>query len=114
MGFFNGSAEAVDGAGGVGFGAIVCWLHFANSSSLNRILSVFVLHLWDKLGGGPPHSFRSLFHRLRADRLCHMLRPASRKKTSAAPQSRGVSSILQMSPERASSTSADNDKGVLR
>ena len=33
MSFFDGSAEAVDGAGGVDFGAFGCVLHFANSSS---------------------------------------------------------------------------------
>lgn len=106
MGLFNGSADAVEGAG-IGLGAFLCVEDFAISSSLNRTLPILILilHLWDKLGRGAPHSVRSLSLRLRADQLCHMLRPASTKKSSTAPQSRGV---------RVSSTSANNDKGLLR
>jgi hypothetical protein len=92
----------VAGAGGVAFGRISGIFCFANPGSLNRILPIVVLvlvlvrRLWSKLGGGLPHSILSMSHRLYGDRLCHILHPASKKKNIAAPQSRGVSSTLQM------------------
>ena len=87
-----GSAGAIADADGVGFGAISDILCFANPGSLNRILPIFVLHLWSKLGRGRPHSIVSISHRLHEDRLCNTLRTASSKKKIAAPQSRGVKS----------------------
>jgi hypothetical protein len=45
IGFFNGSVDAVDGAGGVGFEAIVCALRFTNSGRLRRILRMLILQL---------------------------------------------------------------------
>jgi hypothetical protein len=92
VGFFNGSAGAFADADGIGFGAISGICRRENLASLNRILSIFMLHLWIKLGRGRPHSIISTFRRLLEDRLCNTLRAASSKKNIAAPQSSGVKS----------------------
>jgi len=106
VGLFGGSAGAVAGAGGVGFGAISAIFSFENPGSLNRIPPIFisvlilvlvlVLHLSSKLGGGLPHSNLSMSDRLYGNQLNHIFHPASSEKNIAAPQSRGVNSTLQM------------------
>jgi hypothetical protein len=92
VGFFSGSAGAFAGTDAVGFGSIsgICWCE--NLGSLNRILPIFILHLWIKLGRGRPHSIVSTSRRLLEDRLCNTLRTASSKKNIAANQSNGVNS----------------------
>jgi hypothetical protein len=92
VGFFGGSAGAFAGTDGAGFGAISGICRCENLGSLNRILPIFVLHLWIKLGRGGPHSIVSLSRHLRGGRFCNTLRTASSKRNIAPPQSRGVKS----------------------
>jgi hypothetical protein len=92
VGFFSGSAGAFAGTDGVGFGAISGICRREHLGSLNRILSIFMHHLWIKLGRGRPHSIVSTSLRLPEDRLCNTLRTASSKKNIAATQSNGVKS----------------------
>jgi len=90
VGFFSGSAGAFAGTDGAGFGAISGICCCRNLGGLNRILSIFILHLWIKLGRGRPHSIVSLFRPLREDRFCNTLRTANSKRSIAATQSKAV------------------------
>src|SRR5208337_3575644 len=90
VGFFSGSAGGVAGASGVGFGAISGICRCENLGSLNRILPIFVLHLWIKLGRDRPHSIVSLSSHLRVGRFCSTLRTVSSKKNIAPTHSRAV------------------------
>jgi len=92
VGFFSGSAGAFAGTDDAGFGAISGICRCGNLGSLNRILPIFILHLWIKLGRGRPHEIASTSRRLLEDRLCNTLRTASSKKNIAATQSNGVKS----------------------
>jgi hypothetical protein len=92
VGFFSGYAGAFAGTDGAGFGAIPGICCCENLGSLNRILPMFILHLWIKLGRGRPHSVVSLSGHLREDRFCNTLRTASSKRNIAATQSNGVKS----------------------
>jgi len=76
----------------LGFGAISGICPCENLGILNRILLIFIFHLWIKLGRGRPHSIVSLSRHLRGDRFCNTLRTASSKRNIAAPQSNGVKS----------------------
>jgi hypothetical protein len=49
-GFLSGSVGAFAGADGAGFGAISGICCCENLGSLNRILPIFILHRWIKLG----------------------------------------------------------------
>jgi hypothetical protein len=91
-GFFSGSAGAFAGTDGVGFGAICGIWRCESLPSLSRILPIFILHLWIKLGRGRPHSIVSLSNRLGEDRFCNTLLTASSKRKIAATQSNGVKS----------------------
>jgi hypothetical protein len=101
VGFFSGSAGAVAGSDGAGFGAISGICPCGNLGSLNRILPMFVLHLWIKLGRGRPHSIVSLSRPLREDQFCNTLRAASSKRKIAATQSNGVKSQKLPGKDRA-------------
>jgi len=92
VGFLSGSARAFAGTDDAGFGSIsgICWCE--NLGILNRILSIFILDLWIKLGRGRPHSIVSTSRRLLEDRLCNTLLTASSKKNIAATESNGVNS----------------------
>jgi hypothetical protein len=92
VGFFSGSAGEFAGTDGAGFGALSSICRCENLGSLNRILSIFILHLWIKLGLGRPHSIVSRSFHLREDRFCNILRTASSKRNIAASQSNGVKS----------------------
>jgi hypothetical protein len=92
VGFFSGSAGTSAGTDGSGFGAISGICRFENLGSLNRILPIFILRRWIKLGRGRPHSIVSTSRRLLEDRLCNTLRTASSKKNIAATQSNGANS----------------------
>src|ERR1039458_7023501 len=92
VGFFSGSAGAFAGTDGAVSGAISGICRCENLGSLNRILPIFVLHLWIKLDRGRPHSIVSLSRHLRGDRFCKTLRTASSKRNIAATQSNGVKS----------------------
>jgi hypothetical protein len=96
VGFFSGSAGAFAGTDAAGFGAISAICRCENPGSLNRILSIFVLHLWIKPGRGRPHSIVSTSLRLREDRLCTALRPASSKKNIAPTQEKSSYAITVM------------------
>jgi hypothetical protein len=50
VGFFSGSVGAFAGRDGAGFGAISGICRCESLGSLNRILPIFLLHLWIKLG----------------------------------------------------------------
>jgi hypothetical protein len=91
-GFFGGSAGAFAGTNGAGFDAISGICRCENLSGLNRILTIFMLHLWIKLGRGRPHEIVSTSRRLLEDWLCNTLRTASSRKNMAATQSNGVKS----------------------
>ena len=90
VGFFSGSAGAFAGTDSAGFGAISGICRCENLGGLNRILPIFILHLWIKLGRGLSHSIVSLSRPLRGDRFCNTLRTASSKRTIPANQSKGV------------------------
>jgi hypothetical protein len=92
VGFFSGSAGAFAGTDGAGFGALSGICRCDNLGSLNRILPIFILHLWIKLGRGRPHSIVSLSRPFREDRFCNTLRTANSKRNIAATQSNGVKS----------------------
>jgi hypothetical protein len=92
VGFFSGSAGAFADADGASLGAISGICRRENLGSLNRILPIFILHLWIKLGRGRPHLIVSPPRRLRENRFCKTLRTASSKSKSAATQSKGVKS----------------------
>src|SRR5712691_1538264 len=77
---------------GAGFGATSGICCCENRGSLNRILPIFILHLWIKLGRGRPHSVVSTSRRLLEDPLCNTLRTASSKNNMVATQSNGVKS----------------------
>jgi hypothetical protein len=89
-GFFSGSAGAFAGTDGAGFDAISGICRSDNLGSLNRILPLFILHLWIKRGRGRPHSIVSLSRPFRDDRLCNTLRTDNSKRNIAATQSKGV------------------------
>jgi hypothetical protein len=101
VGSFSGSAGAFGGTDGVGFGAISGICRRENLGSLNRILPIFILHLWIKVGRGWPHSIVSLSDHLREDRFCNTLRAASSKRKIAATQSNGVKSQKLPGKDRA-------------
>jgi hypothetical protein len=50
IGFFGGPAGAFAGTDAAGFSAISGICRRENLGSLNRILPIFLLHLWIKLG----------------------------------------------------------------
>ena len=78
------------GASGGSLGAISGIGRCENLGGLNRILPIFILYLWIKLGRGRPHEIVSTSRRLLEDRLRNTLRTASSKKNIAATQSNGV------------------------
>jgi hypothetical protein len=90
VGFFRGSAEAFAGPDAAGFGAISGICRCENLGSLNRILLIFILHLWITLGRSRPHSIGSISRRLLEDRFCNTLRTASSKRNIAATQSGAI------------------------
>jgi len=92
VGFFSGSAGAFAGTDVAGFGATSGVCPCDNLGSLNRILPIFILHLWIKLGRGRPHSIVSTSRPFREDLFCNTLRTASNKRNIAATQSNGVKS----------------------
>jgi hypothetical protein len=92
IGFFGGSAGAFAGTDAAGFGVSSGICRCENLGSLNRILPIFILHLWIKLGRGRPHSIVSLSRHLRGGRFCNTLRTANSKRNIAATQSNGVES----------------------
>jgi hypothetical protein len=92
VGFLGGSAGAFAGTDSVGFGAVSGIRRCEDPGSLNRILPIFILHSWIKLGRGRPHSIVSTSRRLLEDRFCNTLRAASSKKNIAPTHSRAVES----------------------
>jgi hypothetical protein len=92
VGLFGGSAGAFAGPDAAVFGAISGICRCENLGSLNRILPIFILHLWIKLGRGRPHSIVSLSRPFRGDRFCNTIRTANSKRNIAATQSNGVKS----------------------
>jgi hypothetical protein len=92
VGFFSGLEGAFAGTDGAGFGGISGICRCENLGSLNRILPIFILHLWIKLGRGRPHEIVYTSRRLPEDHLCNTLRTASSKRNIAHTQSRAVES----------------------
>ena len=93
VGFLSGSAGAFAGTDGAGSGAISGICRCENLGSLNRILPIFSLHVWIRLGRVRTHSIVSLSRPFRKDRFCNTLRTASSKRNIAARCSHGSARI---------------------
>jgi hypothetical protein len=92
-GLFSESVGTFAGTAGAGRGAISGICRCENLGGLNRILPIFILHLWIKLGRGRTHLIVSLSRPLCEDRSCNTLRTANSKSTIAATQSNGINEM---------------------